>query len=189
MPKFEKVNPEGSTEPEIAPQIAVEESKTNAQLIDELAALEVEQKRQEIEYRKMDMIVKKDQVAKIKAEYDSKLEAFRMKNQSTLNLLAQRASQQANCNHRKGGRGAEGVMRGQGDDAMYAVIKHKMPINDFMVLCTRCGKEWQPANRWNTENGKLVPLAATPGWAEAVQWPTDNSPSGSGIFTFEKVSV
>jgi hypothetical protein len=172
-----------------AEYVAELESKTNAQLLDELAALDLEQKKQEIEYRKLDMAIKKDTWTKIQAEYAAKIEDFRRKNEATLQFLAQRASREANCNHRKGGRGADAVMRGQGDDSMYSVVKHKLPAGSHFVLCQRCGKEWHPANKWNIEGGKIVPIPATPGWAEAMQWPTDNSMSASSTFLFEKVEV
>jgi hypothetical protein len=41
--------------------------------------------------------------------------------------MAQRDAQQSNCNHLKGGTGAEAFLRGLGDSPYYAVIKHKLP--------------------------------------------------------------
>lgn len=51
---------------------------------------------------------------------------------------------QANCNHKKGGTGAEGLINGQGDDSQYAVLKHKFFNSDIWIRCLRCGKTWKP---------------------------------------------
>lgn len=170
--------------------------KTNAQLQDEIAALDFEAKRIELEYRKQemawrakDMIVKDDEIAKIESRKNAALETARAKRIATLQFIANREANQKRCNHRKGGRGADAVMRGQGSDPEYAVIKHRLPHGEYMVLCQRCGKEWHPANKWNTENGVIVPLPATEGWQWAMELNSDNSPSASSDFRFEKVEA
>jgi len=151
------------------------ESKTNADVAAELAALEMEEKR-------LDLEIKREQVSKIRAQRAAKLEEARAKLIATKQFLAQREANQANCNHRKGGIGAEAVMRGQGTDAMYAVFKHKLPCNRYFVLCSRCGKEWHPAQ-------PLFGIKATPGYDEAIRFPSDNTPSGSSTFMFERTDL
>jgi hypothetical protein len=151
------------------------ENKTNADILAELSALELEEKA-------LDLEIKRETVAKIRAQRQSKLEETRSKTLATLQFLMQRRMNQENCNHRKGGIGAEAVMRGQGSDAMYSVIKHKLPHGKHFVLCQRCGAEWHPPVPILGEPG-------TPGWKEAVSWPTDNSPSGSSTFLFERISA
>lgn len=148
------------------------QSKTNAQVVSELAELEMEEKR-------LDLEIKREQVSKIRSQRAAKLEEARAKLIATKQFLAQREANQANCNHRKGGIGAEAVMRGQGTDAMYAVFKHKLPCNRYFVLCSRCGKEWHPAQ-------PLFGIKATPGYDEAIRFPSDNTPSGSSTFMFER---
>jgi hypothetical protein len=86
------------------------------------------------------------------------------------------ALRQGNCNHRKGGRGLSGV-QGKGTDSDYAIIKHQMPNGDWHVFCTRCSKHWQPTDA----DAKLKG-----GYFEALDWPTDNTPSGSSMFTFQR---
>src|SRR5437660_1074943 len=110
------------------------DARTNAEVTAELAALELEEK-------KLDLEIKRETVSKIRAQRAAKLEEARAKLIATKQFLAQREANQANCNHRKGGIGAEAVMRGQGTDAMYAVFKHKLPCNRYCVLCSRCGNE------------------------------------------------
>jgi hypothetical protein len=170
--------------------------KTNAQLEAEVAALDLEAKKMEVEYKKQEMtwrakdMKKMDrEQAKADADYNSKMDEANAKRIATLQFLASRKANQDRCNHRKGGRGPDAVMRGQGDDPNFAVIKHRLPHSEYMVLCQRCGKEWMPANKWNTENGVLKPIPASPGWAEAMNWPCDNSASASSDFRFEKVDA
>src|SRR5882757_8596463 len=95
-------------------------TKTNAELAAELSALELEEKQ-------LDLEIKRETVSKIRAQRAAKLEEARSKLRATLQFLAQRKANQDNCNHRKGGIGAEAVMRGQGTSAMYSVTKHKKP--------------------------------------------------------------
>ena len=150
-------------------------TKTNAQLVDELTALELEEKQ-------LDLEIKRETVAKIRAQRASKLEEARSKLRATLQFLAQREANQKNCNHRKGGIGAEAVMRGQGTSAMYSVTKHKKPNGRWFVLCNRCGKEWH-------QGYELLGEKETPGFQEAIQYPSDNTPSGSSTFLYERVEV
>jgi len=151
------------------------ETKTNAQLADDLLALEREEKM-------LDLEIKRETVAKIRAQRSAKLEEARSKNMAVLQFLAQREAIYKNCNHRKGGIGAEAVMRGQGTDAMFAVVKHKLPNGRYFVLCMRCGHEWHPAF-------PLLGQKETPGYQEAINYPTDNSPSSSSTFLFERTDA
>ena len=179
MSKDKELNPVPQT---FESEIAELENKTNAQIAKELADLELEEKR-------LDLELKREAVAVNRAKRSAALETARAKTLATMQFLANREANQKSCNHRKGGRGPDAVMRGRGDDANRCVIFHKLPVGGTMVLCQRCGKEWMPANKWNTENGIIKPLPATPGWEDAIQWNTDNSPSGSSTFLFEKVDV
>ena len=163
------------------PNLAAElSSKTNSELEAEVAAADLEMKQ-------LDLEIKRETVSKIKAERAHKLELANSKRLATLQFLASRKANQDRCNHRKGGRGPDAVMRGQGDDASYALIKHRLPHREFMVLCQRCGKEWMPANKWNVENGVLRPTPASEGWDWAIQANSDNTPSASSDFSFAKV--
>lgn len=152
------------------------ENKTNSQVADELIALELEE-------RRLDLEIKREQVAGIKAKRAAKLDEARAKLMATYQFLASRKANQDNCNHRKGGIGREAVMQGQGTDAMYAVIKHGKPNGTWMVVCERCHKEWHQEFRIQ---GVLIE-AAIPNQTEftqAINFPSDNSPSRSGNFQF-----
>ena len=151
--------------------------KTDTQINQELEALMLEEKR-------LDLEIKRDSVSKIKAARQNALDQARAKMIATKQFLAQREASQRACNHRKGGQGAEGLIRGQGTSAMYSVVKHRLPNNKLWVLCTRCFKEWHPS-RFDIDNGVVVHFPATPGWEDAVAFPSDNTPSGSSSFLFE----
>jgi hypothetical protein len=75
------------------------------------------------------------------------------------------------CPHRKGGKDMGGLTRGT--DTKYAVGTVTQPWGQQYVLCSRCGKQW---------NGPFNGKPADPGFYEAIQWPTDNEPSGTQIF-------
>lgn len=92
---------------------------------------------------------------------------------------------QANCSHRKGGRGLEAIQKG-GNASDYAVIRHLLPNNEWWQRCQRCGKTWKPPHREAFDDdaaGKAAFDAANAEYKEALNWPTDNIPS-TGI-TFQ----
>jgi hypothetical protein len=151
------------------------ESKTNADVLADLAALELEEKQ-------LDLEIKRESVAKIRAQRENKLAEHRAKMVAVVQFLAQRKAIQEHCNHRKGGIGAGAVINGEGSDPMYSIFKHKLPDGKYMVLCSRCGREWRAGN-------KILNIPETPGFSEAINWPTDNSPSGSSTFLFERVAA
>lgn len=151
------------------------ENKTNAELAAEMAAVGAEMKQ-------LDLELKRSEVSKLRAQINQKIENAKTRDLSIKNYMKQREMQQDNCNHRKGGTGAEAFLTGQGGDANYAVIKHKLPCNQYFVLCQRCGKEWHPGQ-------PLFGIAETPGYREALGFLTNNVASGSSSFLFERVGA
>lgn len=156
--------------------------KSDAEVAAELKALELEEKR-------LDLELKREAVALHRGRRQAQLEATQQKMQSLRNFIAQRAAQQAKCNHRKGGIGPEALINGEGSSPMYCVIKHRLPSGNYFVICSRCGKEWHPAEPYNVEGGRVVAKDATPGWEEAVRYPTDNTPSVSSTFFFKEEKI
>ena len=155
------------------------ESSTNSVVENELAAVELEMKQ-------LDLEIKREQVAKIKQARQTALDNARSRTLAIKQYLATRDAIQRNCNHRKGGQGHIAVIAGRGDSPSYAIVKHTLPNRGIFVLCTRCLKEWYPADPLHVEGGKIVPKAETPGYSQAVAWNTDNTPSGSSIFFITK---
>lgn len=148
------------------------ENLTNEQLNAESAKLEQELK-------SLDLELKRDQVSKIRAALNQKRDDARSRDVAIKNFMKQREMQQDSCNHRKGGVGAEAFLTGQGDSSYYSVIKHKLPCNQHMVLCQRCGKEWHPAQ-------PVFGLKETPGYQDAIRYNTNNTASSSSSFFFIK---
>jgi hypothetical protein len=163
--------------------------KSDAEVEAELKRVELEQKKLELEYRQADLIVKRDEAERIKGRRAAALDTNRQKMLSLRNFIANREAAQNRCNHRKGGVDARAFLEGQGTSAMYAINKHKLPNGGYMVICARCGKEWHPADKYHVEGGIVTPKPATPGWEVAVNWPSDNTPSTSSTFTFEKTEA
>jgi hypothetical protein len=130
----------------------------------------------------LDLELKREQVAKLRAQINQKLENARTRDVSIKNYMKQRDMQQENCNHFKGGTGAEAFLAGQGDSPYRSIIKHKLPCNRYFVLCQRCGKEWHPEQ-------KLFGIKETPGYQEALTWTTNNVASASSTFLFERTAV
>lgn len=134
------------------------------------------------ELQQLDLELKREQVAAIKARKNARRDEAHSKSIAILQFLAQRKANQCSCNHRKGGMGANAVLRGEGTSAMYAVIKHLKPNGKWMVLCTRCGAEWH-------QGFPLLGEKETPGFREAINWPSDSTPSRSAYFTYGRTEV
>lgn len=94
---------------------------------------------------------------------------------------------QAICQHRKGGKGVAQMY--MGNDANYAVVTHHLSYGPTIVLCQRCGKLWRAP--------EALPKKATPEqrakyredlaeYRRALNFPTDNEPSGAVLFAFSQ---
>jgi hypothetical protein len=96
---------------------------------------------------------------------------------------------QARCVHRKGGKGLEG--RFVGSDQNYAVVKHTLAHGPTIVICQRCFKLWEPpdpalnSRKASTEERKLYRQQYEE-YAQALNLPTDNEPSGTQLFIISK---
>ena len=154
--------------------IAELDKKTDAQIAADLDRLNREE-------RELDLELKREQVATLKAKRTAQLERARSAQTAIIQYMAQREAQQRACNHLKGGTGAEAFIRGQGDSPYYAVIKHKKPNGKWMVLCQRCNREWHEGS---PKTGELE----TPGFQEAIRFNTNNSTSSSTTFLFERTA-
>ena len=126
--------------------------------------------------------------------------------QQGITFAQQRASdeaKQASCTHNKGGTVSQRdlhVLSTGGNSVQYAVIKHQMINGDFWVRCLRCGKTWLPPVRenycFNAKGKRVAPrdgtfsaekfAAAEAEYLRAVQFETNNSPSGSVQCRFSK---
>jgi hypothetical protein len=106
--------------------------------------------------------------------------------EQSLTAQAQRqAAIEALCWHKKGGKGTESLLRG--NDSNFAVVKHTQALGDMIVICQRCGKLWEKppvslvARGASSEDRKLYARLLAE-YTQAVNFPTDNQPSGSQLF-------
>jgi len=107
------------------------------------------------------------------------------------------------CTHKKGGTVSQRnlqVLSTGGNSPQYAVIKHQMITGDFWVRCLRCGKTWLPPVEenfyFNAKGKQVAPVdgvfskekfeKAEADYRTAVQFETNNTPSGSVICKFSK---
>lgn len=124
----------------------------------------------QLEKDQLDLEIRRDQVAKIRSARDRAT----FNHQTVENDLAEQESrakaQQDYCNHRQGGMGMDGIT-GRGTASNYAVIKHRLPLGQIMAMCFRCQKIWLPG---------------TPGYSEALSFPSGNTMSESSQFVVTK---
>jgi hypothetical protein len=150
-------------------------TKRNSEIEAELLAISREE-------RELDLEIKKEKVREIRAKKEASRDKVNTQRIAIEQFLIQRKLRQGSCNHRKGGIGAQAVLQGKGQSVMYAVVKHQLPVGKYFILCQRCGKEWHPALTALENAG--TPQKATRGYFEALQYPTNNSESGSSRFDF-----
>lgn len=115
-----------------------------------------------------------------------------VKTAATMQSLQAQEERHLECEHKKGGNltpNRESVENAaiddrallHGDSKMYALIKHELPTGRWMVVCQRCNKIWYSIDPVTDE-------PATPGFEEAFNFPTDNTPSGSGVIVSRELS-
>lgn len=85
-------------------------------------------------------------------------------------------AKQRHCTHRKGGKG-NALMENKGNSGEYAIALQGMPDGSVHVWCTRCFAHWEPG-----ATAAKHPTGIA--YEEALNWPTDNSPSGTVLFRF-----
>lgn len=97
----------------------------------------------------------------------------------------QRLIREANCTHKKGGRNRSGLDRGN-DTSNYAVITNTYPAGDVQAMCQRCGKIWvnPPITLKRSDPEKYDRDLRE--YRRALEFPTDNTPSGTQLFLITK---
>ena len=123
------------------------DQKEKEKIVGELEALQLEETRERV----MASRAKREQAAANREH---------MK-QLILRNAAIEIATQADCWHKKGGRGMEGLNRG--DDPKFAVAKFQLPHGPVIVICQRCGLIWKKpkalAKSYSTEERKDYMLA------------------------------
>jgi hypothetical protein len=141
------------------------------QITEELEQLQLEETRERVEEMRRVRAAKTHRAAR--------------RNQDILDGRAQQQAIQANCRHKKGGKGIS--MLSHGNDANYAVVKHTLCHGPLIVLCQRCSKVWEPPDpalnaKGATKEDKALYRKLYDEYQAAVNFPTDNEASGTQMF-------
>jgi hypothetical protein len=131
-----------------------------------------------------------ERLADRKNKRDMRSNEFYSRGREINKTFRDQAAVQSSCQHKKGGRGniPGGFLRG--NDVNYSVIKHTLPTNQKIVICTRCGKRWPPVSQadfnMKTAEGQDAYKDARAKYQWALDLNTDNSESSS--ITFQHTS-
>lgn len=179
---------------------------------EELAALDLEIKREQLEELKLNRQEREYSIRDLKAKLaDREVKEIQLKGDRETRGQAFNKDRLTNelrwrsCTHRKGGkvdgRNMNALYFG-GDNEKYAIMRHQMFNGDIWVKCLRCGCTWKPvvrANFYFDDRGRVVPeklgkfneeafRKAVMEYQMALQWPTGNTMSGSHQFSFTRVN-
>lgn len=142
------------------------------QILEELEDLQLQEARAQAEQRKM----VRDQRASRMQAIERSLKRDR-ENQERI---------QAGCKHLKGGKGSQNIYNGN-DNSTYAVVTHTLAHGPTIVVCQRCGKIWEPPARLTkkaTPEQRAKYREDLTEYRRALNFPTDNEPSGTVLFAF-----
>lgn len=179
-------------QPEPKPEKAKQKSK--AELLsadpDTLSTAELERRAIfiDLDYKELNRELVKSQTEQLKMKQAQNRDKFFSRGQELKKTDRDQQRQQANCSHRKGGRGIESLIKG-GNAPDYAIIKHLLPWNEWFVRCQRCGKTWKPvhAEDYDMESKaeREAYETAKAEYATARAWPTDNIESTGITFQWD----
>lgn len=154
-------------------------SQTDEQMLKESAAIELQMKRVQLE-------LQTEQLAQLLQAKESRREKLAAQCRDIAENERQRVVREANCKHKKGGRNKAGLDRGT--DSNYAVIQHTMPVGEVIVICQRCGAIWgNPPIALKRSDPEAYQIAAR-NYRRALEWPTDNEPSGTQLFLIQRTA-
>lgn len=174
-----------STPAPAAPTPPAAPAKSNLQTLEEeLKQLEIESKKLELQFNKANLVDMQERLAERELKRENIRQEAYTKGATIRSIKEGEAKQQAHCNHKKGGNGAQGVVAGQGDDSQYAVLKHTFANGDTWVRCLRCGKTWKPPVKSQFVNNQAGFDAALEVYKTALNFQTRNVPSKGVIFQF-----
>ena len=101
------------------------------------------------------------------------------------------------CPHRKGGKNIEGLDNGNSPD--FAVIKHTLSHGGVIIVCQRCQNIWEAPvppkvagmDKKSAEYKTLVAAykAELVEYQRALNFPTNNEPSGTRLFAVERTAA
>jgi hypothetical protein len=155
----------------------------------EIKALELEEKQLAVKFQKANLVDMEERLAERELKRESRRQDAQSKGAALSVKAKNEATQQSNCNHKKGGNGAQGVVGGQGDDSQYAVLKHTFANGDTWVRCLRCGKTWKPPVKSDFKGDQSGYDDAMKTYKEALNFQTRNVPSKGIVFSYGEGGV
>lgn len=140
--------------------------------VSEAEEIELEYKRLQVEQMREQLQDRKNRTDRIREMRENAARDMRKAQQ-------EREHRQRVCKHRKGGRDNRFA---NGNDQNYSVVTNTYPTGQIAVMCTRCGKEvWKPEIALKkTDPAKYKAMMEE--FRTWVNYPTDNTPSGSKVF-------
>jgi hypothetical protein len=118
-------------------------SKREQELREEALALEIEERKQAIESKKISDELARIELAEKKQVLDTRKNAKVIAARDAMKADADRRAIQARCNHHLGGEGAMALLNGAGDmDRKPCVSGTRLPGDIVRIDCNRCSKEW-----------------------------------------------
>lgn len=155
----------------------------------ELKELEVQAARLSILEKEANLQDVKERLAEREMQRENKRQRSYINGQTLKqNNNVDRARQKV-CTHRKGGKDIQSYVNGKGNDQYFAIVQHMFCNGDIWVTCQRCHATWMPPARstFTDAKGEFDQKgydAAQKEYETVLEWPTDNSPSGSYVFKF-----
>lgn len=112
----------------------------NNDLDEQLKALELEERLQALESRKLQDELARLQLSDLKREAETKRNNKMRGKAEAEKAIADRKAIQERCNHHTGGQGAEAIAFGQGDEQRPTCIGAQVMLDDrIRLVCGRCG--------------------------------------------------
>lgn len=109
---------------------------------EQLRLIELEERKQALESRKLGDELARIQLGKLKMEAESVRHNKETGQKNALEAIAARDEMRRRCNHRTGGQGAEAIAFGQGDEERPTCIGAQVFLDETIrLMCGRCGDE------------------------------------------------
>jgi len=135
-----------------------------AKELTDLEALELEERKQALESRKIQDLLARIQLTQLQAELETKTNNKKRGQADAAAAIADLKAMQARCNHRTGGAGAIAIANGQGDVKRPTCIGGQIFLNDVMrLVCQRCRSEW-----WSNDPDRAKWAYAVELWKESI---------------------
>lgn len=149
----------------------------------EALALELEERKLSVQLKKAELEDAQSRLDDRKLKKENVGQTAKTNGQTLLDTAKRERQSQERCNHRKGGNGLNAYVGGQGQDSMYALMKHQFCNGDIWIRCMRCGKTWKPPVESQYLNNAEFQLAKME-YQRALDFPTNNTGSTSAQFRF-----